>query len=187
VLIGYARCSTADQDTDVQVRAMIARGVSPQHIHCDHGLSGAGRNRPALDNALAACRDGDTLVVTALDRLGRSVRDLHDIADELAAKGTRLEAGGVTYDPGDPMGRMFFGLLAVFAEFERELLRARTREGMRVAAQKGRLKGRPPKLSAQQRTHLRKLHAAGEHSPAEIGALLGISRSSVYRELQRAQ
>lgn len=181
MLIGYARCSTDAQDLAAQLVALQARGVHPEAIHTDRGLSGATRARPGLERALAACRAGDTLVVSALDRLGRSVRDLHDIADELAAKGAALNVGGTVHDPTDPLGRLFFTLLAAFAEFERELLRARTREGMAIARAKGRLRGRAPKLSTAQRRHLLALVAAGEHSPAEIGALLGVSRSTVYR------
>lgn len=186
MLIGYARCSTDEQDLAAQLHALIARGVSPEHVHTDHGLTGGTRARPGLDRALAAVREGDTFVVTALDRLGRSVRDLHDIADDLAARGVRLDVGGQVYDPRDPFGRLFFTILAAFAEFERELLRARTREGMAVARAKGLLKGRPPKLTAKQRAHLLALDAGGGHSAAEIGALLGVSRTTVYRELQRA-
>jgi len=86
-------------------------------------------------------------VVTKLDRLGRSARDLHDIAAELAGKGVKLSIGGSIHDPGDPMGKMFFGMLALMAEFESDLIRSRTVEGMREAAKRGRLLGKPSKLS----------------------------------------
>ena len=184
MLIGYARCSTDEQDLAAQRARLTEAGA--ERLYVDRGLSGATRARPALREVLAAAREGDTLLVTAMDRLGRSVRDLHDIADELGGKGVALNVGGVVYDPRDPFGRLFFTLLAAFAEFERDLIRARTREGMAVARAKGHLKGRAPKLTAQQRAWLLRAHAAGEHSVSELAGLLGVGRSTVYRELQRA-
>ncbi len=104
---------------------------------------------------LAAIRRGDTLVVPKLDRLARSVPDARAIGDSLAAGGVRLSIGGTVYDPSDPLGKMFFNILATFAEFEVDLLRMRTREGMAVARANGLLKGKAPKLSARQRAHRR--------------------------------
>jgi DNA invertase Pin-like site-specific DNA recombinase len=98
----------------------------------------------------------------------------------------RLSLGGSVYDPNDPMGKCFFNILATFAEFEVDLLRMRTREGMAVARAKGRLKGKAPKLSPTQRTVLVKLHDAGDHSIAELAELFSISRATVYRELARS-
>lgn len=187
MLIGYARCSTEEQDLTAQLRRLEQLGCERAAVHTDHGLSGANRERPGLERALAAVRAGDEFVVTALDRLGRSVRDLHTIADDLGARGVALNIGGARHDPLDPFGRLFFTLLAAFAEFERELMRARTREGMAIARAKGNLRGRAPKLNAKQRAHLLALGAAGQHTPAEIGALLGVSRTTVYRELAKAQ
>ena len=96
----------------------------------------------------------DTLVVPKLDRLARSVPDARDIGDALAARGVKLSLGGQVYDPADPMGKMFFNILATFAEFEVDLLRMRTREGMAVARAKGKLRGKQPKLSARQQREL---------------------------------
>jgi len=90
------------------------------------------------------------------------------------------------YDPADPMGKMFFNILATFAEFEVDLLRLRTREGMAIAKAKGRLKGRAPKLSKTRQAHLLRLHAAGEHTIAELAELFEVSRPTVYRVLDRA-
>ena len=106
-----------------------------------------------MQHALAAVREGDTLVVPKLDRLARSVPDPRDIDDSLAARGIRLSLGGTVYDPSDPMGKMFFNILATFAEFEVDLLR--TREGMAIARASGRLKGKPPKLTARQQAFMR--------------------------------
>ena len=95
-----------------------------------HGLTGTTRNRPGLNQALAAVRAGDTLVVPKLDRLARSVPDARAIGDSLVARDGKLSVGGTIYDPADPMGKLFFNILATFAEFEVDLLRLRTREGM---------------------------------------------------------
>jgi DNA invertase Pin-like site-specific DNA recombinase len=132
-LIGYARCSTDAQDLTAQRDRLSELGVPEQRIYLDHGLTGTNRNRPGLDQALAAVRAGDTLVVPKLDRLARSVPDARAIGDDLAARGVKLSLGGQVYDPADPMGKMFFSILATFAEFEVDLLRMRTCEGMAVA------------------------------------------------------
>jgi DNA invertase Pin-like site-specific DNA recombinase len=185
ILIGYARCSTEKQALTAQRQILRQLGVSEDRVYLDHGLTGRNRARPGLNNALAALREGDTLVVPKLDRLARSVPDARAIGDSLAARGVRLSLGGSVYDPSDPMGKCFFNILATFAEFEVDLLRMRTREGMAIARAKGRLKGKAPKLSPTQRTVLLKLHAAGDHSIAELAELFSISRATVYRELAR--
>src|ERR687886_2887623 len=132
-LVGYARCSTDKQDLAAQQARLQELGVAPERIYMDRGLTGTNRARPGLDQALAAVRAGDTLVVPKLDRLARSVPDARAIGDDLAARGVKLSLGGQVYDPADPMGKMFFNILATFAEFEVDLLRMRTREGMAVA------------------------------------------------------
>jgi DNA invertase Pin-like site-specific DNA recombinase len=147
IAIGYARCSTDKQDLTVQREALLKLGVAADRIYADHGLTGTNRLRPGLDQALAAVRAGDTLVVPKLDRLARSVPDARAIADELMKRGVKLQLGSTVHDPTDPMGKMFFNILATFAEFESELIRLRTREGMAVARAKGKLKGKKPKLS----------------------------------------
>ena len=184
-LIGYARCSIDKQDLTAQRNALEALGVKPDRIYLDHGLTGTNRERPGLDKALAAVRSGDTLVVPKLDRLARSVPDARAIGDELAAQGVVLSLGGQVHDPTDPMGKMFFNILATFAEFEVDLLRMRTREGMAVARAKGKLKGRQPKLSSKQQTELRRMHDAGEHSITDLADVFSISRPTVYRTLKR--
>lgn len=185
-LIGYARCSTDTQDLTAQRDRLRELGVAGDRIYLDHGLTGTSRKRPGLDQALAAVREGDTLVVPKLDRLARSVPDARAIGDDLAARGIRLSLGGQVYDPADPMGKMFFNILATFAEFEFDLLRMRTREGMAVARAKGRLRGRQPKLSAKQQAELRRMHASGDYSIADLAELFTVSRPTVYRTLQRS-
>ncbi len=186
-LIGYARCSTDDQDLTAQRDRLRELGVPADRVYLDHGLTGTKRNRPGLDQALAAVRTGDTLVVPKLDRLARSVPDARAIGDDLAARGIRLSLGGQVYDPTDPMGKMFFNILATFAEFEVDLLRMRTREGMAVARAKGRLRGRQPKLSTKQRAELRRMHATGDYSITDLAELFSVSRPTVYRTLQGKQ
>ena len=111
-----------------------------------------------LHDLFAAVRAGDTLVVTKLDRLARSVPEAREIADQLLACEVKLALGLTTHDPTDPMGKMFFNILATFAEFESDLIRMRTREGMAVARAKGKLRGKKPKLSDRQARELRRMH-----------------------------
>lgn len=105
-------------------------------------------------------RSGDTLVVPKLDRLARSVPDARAICDCLAARGVKLQLGWSVHDPHDPMGKLFFNLLATFAEFEADLIRMRTREGMAVARAKGQLRGKKPKLSDRQQKELQRVDSA---------------------------
>jgi len=150
-----------------------------------HGMTGTNRERPGLREALAAVRKGDVLVVTKLDRLARSLPDARDIADELTRKGVTLNLGGSVYDPTDPVGRLLFNVLGMVAEFEADLIRARTREGMAIAKAAGKLRGKKPKLSVSQEKHLVALHRAGTHTTSEIAELFGVARSTVYRAIQR--
>jgi DNA invertase Pin-like site-specific DNA recombinase len=179
LLIGYARVSTDEQDLTAQRDALAALGVSGERIYVDQGLTGTNRERPGLRQALAACRAGDTLVVTKLDRLARSLPDARAIVEDLTPRQVKLSLGGAAHDGTDPVGRLLFNVLAMVAEFEGDLIRLRTREGMRVAKAKGRLRGKQPKPNVRQEAHLVALHRAGEHSVTELGDLFGITRSTV--------
>src|SRR3954468_15884428 len=187
LLIGYARVSTDTQDLAEQRDGLQALGVERERVYVDHGVTGTHRDRPGLREALAACRAGDTLVVTKLDRLARSLPDARDIIDELTRREVKLNLGGSVQDPTDPVGRPLFNVLAMVAEFEADLIRARTREGMKVARAKGRLRGKQPKLNPLQEAHLVDLHRGGQHTSAELAELFGVARSTVYRALARAQ
>ncbi|EGO6591172.1 recombinase family protein [Escherichia coli] len=187
IRIGYARCFTDKQDLTAQQEALIKLGVSPERIYIDKGLTGANRQRPGLEQALAAVRQGDTLVVPKLDRLARSVPDAKEIADTLQARGVKLALGTTLYDPGDPMGKMFFNVLATFAEFESELIRLRTREGMAIARAKGKLRGKQPKLSDKQQKELCRMHETGQYSISDLAELFSVSRPTVYRTLLRGK
>lgn len=184
-LIGYARCSTDKQDLAAQRDALLRLGVAPERVYTDHGFSGTNRARPGLDQALAAVRSGDTLVVPKLDRLARSVPDARAIGDSLAERGVKLQLGSSVHDPSDPMGKLFFNILATFAEFEADLIRMRTREGMAVARSKGKLRGKKPKLSERQQRELRRMHDTGDYSISDLAELFSISRPTVYRTLGR--
>lgn len=192
IRIGYARCSTDEQDTTAQRDYLLGAHVPEASIHLDHGLSGKDRARPALNTALAQISGARqaapldavvTLVVPKLDRLGRSIRDLHDIADEVTGVGARMEFGGKVYDPTDAMDKMFFNILATFAEFERDLLVQRTKEGMAVAKAQGKLKGGKPKLGPAQRRHIRELYNAKTHTISDLQAEFKVGRATVYRIL----
>ena len=186
-LVGYARCSTDRQDLSAQRKALQDLGVSPSYIYTDHGLTGTSRSRPGLDQALAAVRQGDTLVVAKLNRLARSVPDARAIVDQLSGKGVKLALGQTIYDPADPIGKMFFNILATFAEFEADLTRMRTREGMAVARAKGKLRGKQPKLSTRQGGELRRMHGTGDYSISDLADIFGVSRATIYRTLERTE
>jgi DNA invertase Pin-like site-specific DNA recombinase len=186
IVIGYARCSTERRDVTAQRKALRQLGVDNKRIYVDRGLAGS-PPRPGLEKVLAAVRRGDTLVVARLGRLARSVRDAHAIGEELAAGGVKLSLGGVVYDPEDPASRCLFDMLATFAQFEVDLLRLRTREGMAVARANGKLKGKQPKLSASQHAQLLELRNTGEHTISELAERLSVSRATIYRALDRAR
>jgi DNA invertase Pin-like site-specific DNA recombinase len=183
--IGYARCSTLAQDLTAQRQALAALGVPADRVYLDKGLTGTSRARPGLGQALAAVREGDTLTVTKLDRLARSVPDALDILNHLSARGVRFALGGSVYDWTDPFARMFLQILAVIAEFEANLIRQRTREGMAIARQNGKLRGKQSRLKPAQDREIRRMHDSGDYNVAEIAALFSVSRPTVYRSLDR--
>ena len=159
--------------------------TAEEHIYTDHGYSGANRDRPSLAQALAAVRTGDTFVVPKLDRLARSVPDAQAIADELEKRGVAFALGRTVHDPSDPMGKMFFNMLATFAEFEADINRMRTRGGMAIARAKGKLKGKKPKLSERRQRELTRMHDTGSYSISDLGELFSVSRPTVYRVIKR--
>ncbi|GIT90172.1 TniR protein [Jannaschia pagri] len=170
----------------MQRDALVALGVEPDRIYTDHGMTGTNRNRPGLDQALAAVREGDTFVVSKMDRLARSIPDARAIAEELIGKKVNLALGQTVYDPTDPMGKMFFNIMATFAEFEADLIRLRTREGLAIARAKGKLRGKKPKMSAKQQTELLRMHGTGEYTIGDLAEVFAVSRATVYRTLKRA-
>ncbi|MCE0459538.1 recombinase family protein [Curtobacterium flaccumfaciens] len=191
-LVGYARCSTDGQDVTAQREALMGFGVPAARIYVDHGLSGTNRDRPALREAMAACWEGTTLVVTKLDRLARSLADATAIAAELTERGAKLSLGGTVHDPQDPVGRLLFNVLGMVAEFEADLISQRTKEGMRVARAKGRLQGRPPKLTPMRERLLVEMRSqvnedgTSKYTVGELAELFDVGRATVYRALERA-
>ena len=130
-------------------------------------------------------RASHALVVTKLHRLARSFQDAREIADTLVARKVKLALGATIYDPTDPMGKMFFNILATFAEFESDLIQMRTREGMAIARAKGKLRGKKPKFSAKQQSKLRRMYDTGDYSVSDLAELFSSSRPTVYRKLAR--
>lgn len=181
-MVGYSRVSTNQQDLSSQQAGLNALSVPDELVYVDHSLTGRNRERPGLQQALATCRAGDTLVITKLDHLARSLPDARDSVENLTKRNIKLSLGGYIHDPTVPVGNPLFNVLAMVAEFESDLIRARTREGMQIAKAKGRLRGKQPKLSPAQEKHLVALHHGGKHTSAE---LFGVARSTVYRIVQR--
>ncbi|HEX8047512.1 recombinase family protein [Rhizobium sp.] len=145
---GYARVSTEDQKMDLQLNALKEAGCD--RVFTDHGVSGAGFERPGLDGVIKALRKGDTLVVWRLDRLGRSLVRLVQFVDELGRKGVEFQSLSENIDTTSSGGRLVFHLIAALSEFERALISERTRAGMDAARRKGLHLGRPPALTKQQ-------------------------------------
>ncbi|HSR25777.1 MAG TPA: recombinase family protein [Candidatus Eisenbacteria bacterium] len=183
--IGYGRVSKRDQHPEAQRDALTAAGCDPDHLFIEKISSRAG-TRPRLEAALAYVRPGDTLVITKLDRLGRGVRDLIDLAQRIEALGVDLLVLGQNIDTSTPAGRMFFHVIAAFAEFERDMISERTRDGLEAARARGRTGGRKPKLTDQQATTVRRMYAARDaagmrlHTVAEIAAAVGVHRTTLY-------
>ncbi len=128
-LIGYAWCSTVAQDTEIQRAALAGYSVPAGRVFVDEGFTGTSTGRPGLDQALAAVHSGDTLIVPRLDRFARSVPDARSLADLIISRGARLQIGPAVYDPADPFGKIFFNILASFAEFEVDIIRLPARPG----------------------------------------------------------
>jgi DNA invertase Pin-like site-specific DNA recombinase len=177
---GYARVSTTDQDLSVQEDALRAAGCDKIKAEKVSGSSREGRQE--LDNLLQFLRDGDTLTVTRIDRLARSVYDLQGLVRELSAKGVTLRATEQPIDTGTAAGKCFLDMLGVFAEFETNLRKERQMEGIAKAKARGVYKGRKPSIDADE---VRSLKSGGMGATA-IATELGIGRASVYRILADA-
>ena len=178
MLIGYARVSTTDQTLALQQDALKSAGC--ERIFTDTA-SGALTDRPGLAEALSHLRVGDTLVVWRLDRLGRSLAHLIETIKELEGRGVHFRSLQEQLDTGTSGGKLVFHVFGALAEFERDLIRERTHAGLAAARARGRVGGRPRKLSAKQVEHLRTLAADKDNTVAEICNTMGISRKTFYR------
>lgn len=186
MLIGYARVSTERQDLAAQLDELRRLGVVDERVYTDK-RTGKNKDRPGLREALAAARAGDTLVVSRLDRLARSVPDARDIVKDLYERGASLQIGASIHDPTDPIGKFLFNALAMVAEFEHDLIVQRTKEGLAIARANGRLKGTKPKLSDRRAEKLLDDYRSGKYTVAELAEDFGVSRATIYRTLKRAQ
>ncbi|MEV0360263.1 recombinase family protein [Nocardia sp. NPDC050697] len=184
MLIGYGRISTAEQNADHQRDAFIRAGVHERDVHIDIA-SGAKATRPQLDLVLRIAHAGDTLVITRLDRLGRSMLHLVTLGAELRERGIGLKVIEQGIDTDTPEGRAMFGMLSVLAEFQRELIVANTHDGLAAARARGRRGGRPPKLSADQAALAQRLYDEGAHTVQQIADIVGAGRTTVYGHLTK--
>lgn len=179
-LIGYARVSTDDQTTALQLDALRLAGAT--EVFQDAGVSGATRSRSGLLAALAALQAGDTLVVWRLDRLGRSLAHLIELVNTLKAKGCGFRSLTEAIDTSSAGGELVFHLFGAMAQFERALIVERTCAGLQAAKRRGVKLGRRKALTAQQIEHARQLIDGGD-SPSRVAASFGVDRSTLYRAL----
>jgi DNA invertase Pin-like site-specific DNA recombinase len=179
MLIGYARVSKIDQqDTRAQVQELKRAGC--KRIY-QESASGGRWDRPQLHKALEQLRDGDVFVVWKLDRLSRSLKDVLNILEKTTEAGAGFRSLTESIDTTTPAGRMMLQMLGAFAEFERSMIRERTRLGLSAARERGRVGGRLPKLMAHQRAEAIKMVNSGDKSAAEVARLFRVHRSSISR------
>jgi len=178
MLIGYARVSTDEQNLGLQLDALKRAGC--QEIYRDTGISGTVARRPGLDEAFNRLSAGDTLVVWRLDRLGRSLGNLIQTVQDLEKRSVHFRSLTETIDTGSSGGRLVFHLMGAMAEFEHALISERTRAGMKIARMQGRALGRPPSLSAKQRTEIRESLARGVPIPS-LAKRYSVSTATIAR------
>jgi DNA invertase Pin-like site-specific DNA recombinase len=183
MLIGYARVSTTDQDNGAQIAALKIAGCS----RIFQEKASAGRwDRPELHRLVEQLREGDVLVVWKLDRLSRSLKDLLILLEKVQLAGAGFQSLTEAIDTTTPAGRMMMQIVGSFAEFERAMLKERTRHGLLAARQEGRVGGRPPKLSIRQRQEIVHLIKSGQKTSADAARLFNVHPSTVTRLLSRS-
>jgi DNA invertase Pin-like site-specific DNA recombinase len=180
--IGYGRVSTRDQNPDAQRDQLTAAGVNELFID---KASGKLASRPQLDAALRHLRAGDVLVITRLDRLGRSTKHLAQLAVELQERQIGLRVLHQGIDTTTAVGRLFFHILAAIAEFEHELIKERTVDGLEAARSRGRNGGRKPTLTPAAVRQAQAMYDSGEHTVEQIAAAFKTTRPTIYRALDR--
>lgn len=184
MLLGYARVSKGDQQTAPQLRALKNAGC--QKIF-EESASGSRWDRPELQRLLGQLREGDTLVVWKLDRLSRSLKDLLLILEKVEAVGAKFRSLTEAVDTSGPAGRMVMQMLGAFAEFERAMIRERTRAGLKEARAKGRKPGRKPRLTAEQEAEIVDAVASGRKTAADMARVFAIHPSTVSRLIAKAR
>ncbi|MFC1715566.1 recombinase family protein [Candidatus Poribacteria bacterium] len=184
MLIGYARVSTHDQNLDLQKDALEKAGCERLYVE---QASGSSSSRPELEQALEVLREGDTLVVWRLDRLGRSLKHLIELFAQLEGRRIGFRSLTESIDTTTPGGRLIFHIFGALSEFERNLIRERTRAGLVAARARGRMGGRPPVLDGQKRAVAVKLYHEKEHSVKEICDIMGISKPTLYSYVRKAK
>ena len=183
MLIGYARVSTEDQNPDMQVDDLKKAGCTEVFID---KVSGANKDKPELGKALSYLRQGDTLAVWKLDRLGRSVKKLIELTGDLEDRGIHFKSLTDSIDTSTPAGRFFFHMMASLSEMERDLLIERTQKGLAAARKRGRIGGRKRLMTPAKVDSAKKLLAVGS-TPKEVAANLGISIPTLYRWLPASE
>lgn len=184
IKIGYARVSTTDQTLNMQVDALKAAGCVQIY---EEKVSGKQADRPELAHALKALRDGDTLVVWRLDRLGRSLPHLIEIVASVESLGASFESITEKIDTGSATGKLVFHLFSALAEFERNLISERTKEGLNAARRRGSKGGRKPVLDPKAVQQVRTLMADRSTSPADICKQFKVSKSTLYKLVRPAE
>lgn len=178
MIIGYARVSTDDQSLDSQTDALSTAGAAK--VFADK-ISGSKRARPELDKMLEQLRDGDIVTVTKYDRLARSLRDLLEIVEAIRERGAGFRSLAEDIDTTTPAGRLVFHVFASIAQFERERISERTKEGLASARARGRIGGRPPALSGAQKDEVRRMRDQEHRTISEIAQLFKVSERTVRR------
>ncbi len=184
MLIGYARVSTHNQNLDLQLDALRKAGCDARYIYTDT-ISGAKTERKGLEEALDHLRAGDTLVVWRLDRLGRTLKQLIELINDLNSREVGFRSLQENIDTTTSGGKLVFHIFGSLAEFEREVIRERTRAGLQAARARGRLGGRPKALNPKQVALARSLYDSHEHSIQDICETLGVSRGTLYKYVKK--
>ncbi|MCZ8272007.1 MAG: recombinase family protein [Beijerinckiaceae bacterium] len=184
MLVGYARVSTLDQNPALQIDALKGAGCEKLFVE---KASGASRDRPELKGALDYVREGDTLVVWKLDRLARSLKQLIETVAMLEARGIGLRSLTESIDTTTAGGRLIFHIFGALAEFERTVIRERTKAGLTAARARGRVGGRPPKLSVDDLKAAKALLGDPTITVADVAKRLGVSPATLYRHLPAAR
>lgn len=184
MLIGYARVSTQDQDSTAQIAALESAGCE---IIFHEKASGGRWDRPELQRLMEQLRPNHVVAVWKLDRLSRSLKDLLILMERIDQAGAGFRSLTESIDTTTPAGRMMMQIVGSFAEFEREMLRERTRSGLDAARKQGRIGGRRPKLKCEQINEVVRLVTSGQRTAAEVARLFDVHPSTVSRILQRSK